>query len=170
MSPDTVRYIPIHIDTFRYMSIHVDTFRYIFRYLSIHFDTCIEMYRNVSKDRFIDRYLSIHFDTFRYISIDFDTFRYISIHSFFVFFGFAPPFTLELLDFKLAVLLLCLLLLILLHPAPLPPDQVRFSFFRGCWFAFFVFYVSWAACVRLGVSGPGCMWGPWGSWGWPTKV
>ena len=107
----------------------------------------------------------------RYSPIHSDTFRYISIHSFFLFFlVLPPPFRLGLLDFKLAVLLLCLLLLILLHPAPLPPDQVRFSFFRGCWFAFFVFYVSWAACVRLGGSGPGCMWGPWGSWGWPTTV
>ena len=24
--------------------------------------------------------------------------------------------------------------------------------------------------MRLGVLGPGCMWGPWGSWGWPTEV
>ena len=89
------------------------------------------------------RYIPIHFDTFRYMSIHFDTFI-------FLFWFCPPPFRLGLLDFKLAVLLLCLLLLILLHPAPLPPDQVRFCFFVVVGLRF-----SFSMCRGL----PACVWG-----------
>ena len=96
-----------------YRKVSVD--KPVFRYISIHFDTCIEMYRKVSKNvsRCIEMYRNVSdcIWAHRLFCGCWFAFSFLFCFRFFVY--FVQPFRLGLLDFKLADLLIFILLVLL---------------------------------------------------------